>query len=392
MVAYVRMKHWFCSILVIAAAACGSPQQTTAPKPKAPPNPAVKRQPFGTADGSPVEIFTLTNKNGIEVKAITYGGIITSIKTPDRTGAIGDIVLGFNSIDPYLAGHPFFGAIVGRYGNRIAKGRFTIDGVEYKLATNNGPNHLHGGVKGFDKKIWKAEILPAKAGQSGIAFTYTSADGEEGYPGTLDVKVTYTLDDSNQLLVEYDASTTRSTHVNLTQHSYFNLAGEGNGDILGHELTIDADRYTPVDATLIPTGVIAPVAGTPFDFRKSTAIGARIDAANEQIKNGQGYDHNWVFTRTSTTGLQRAARVVEPKAGRTLEVSTTEPGMQFYAGNFLDGKLVGKSGKPYGRRSGFCLETQHFPDTPNHKDFPTTLLKPNQRYYTKTAFTFGVSK
>lgn len=392
MVAYVRMKHWFCSILVIAAAACGSPQQTTVPKPKAPPNPTVKRQPFGTAAGSSVEMFTLTNKNGIEVKAITYGGIITSIKTPDRSGAMGDIVLGFDSIDGYLAGHPFFGALVGRYGNRIAKGRFTIDGVDYKLATNNGPNHLHGGVKGFDKKIWKAEILPAKAGQSGIAFTYTSADGEEGYPGTLDVKVTYTLSDSNQLLVEYDASTDKSTHVNLTQHSYFNLAGEGNGDILGHELTIDADRYTPVDATLIPTGEIASVQGTPFDFRKSTAIGARIDAANAQIKNGQGYDHNWVFTRTSTTGMQRAARVYEPKSGRTLEVSTTEPGMQFYAGNFLDGKLVGKSGKPYGRRSGFCLETQHYPDTPHHKNFPTTLLTPNQRYYTKTAFTFGVQK
>jgi aldose 1-epimerase len=400
MVAYVRMKAWASFILAFTVAGCSS-QSPTTPQPGAPqsgapqsgaPSRTVKRQSFGTADGSPVEMFTLTNNNGIEVNAITYGGIITSIKTPDRSGVIGDIVLGFNSIDGYLAGHPFFGAIVGRYGNRIARGRFTIEGVEYKLATNNGPNHLHGGIKGFDKKIWKAESVPAKAGQTGIAFTYTSADGEEGYPGRLDVKVTYTLDDSNELLVEYDASTTKSTHVNLTQHSYFNLAGEGSGDILGHQLTIDADRYTPVDATLIPTGALASVEGTPFDFRKSTAIGARIDAANEQIKNGQGYDHNWVMTRTSTTGMQRAARVYEPKSGRTLEVSTTEPGMQFYAGNFLDGKLVGKSGKPYGRRSGFCLETQHYPDTPNHANFPTTMLTPNQRYYTKTAFTFGVSK
>jgi aldose 1-epimerase len=384
----MKTEAWV--ILAMLSAACGSqPQPAAVPQPGAPSAPVVKRQSFGTANGSAVEMFTLTNKNGVEVDAITYGGIITSIKTPDRTGKIADIVLGFNSIDGYLGDQPFFGAIIGRYGNRIAKGRFTIDGVEYKLATNNGPNHLHGGTKGFDKKIWKGDILP---GRNGVAFTYTSADGEQGYPGKLDVKVTYTLDDNNQLLVEYDATTDKSTHVNLTQHSYFNLAGEGSGDILGHELTIDADRYTPVDATLIPTGVIAPVTGTPFDFRKSTAIGARIDSADAQIKNGTGYDHNWVLNRASTTGLQRVARVYEPTSGRTLEVSTTEPGMQFYAGNFLDGKLVGKAGKPYGKRSGFCLETQHYPDTPNHPNFPTTLLKPDQRYYTKTAFTFGVAK
>src|SRR6185436_7044992 len=366
----MKIAVWM--ILAVSVAACGSqPATPPGPPPEAHPAPIVKRQPFGTANGEPVEMLTLTNKNGVEVSAITYGGIITSIKTPDRTGAIGDIVLGFNSIDGYLGDHPFFGAIIGRYGNRIAKGRFTIDGKAYTLATNNGPNHLHGGNKGFDKRIWKVELVPASAGRAGIAFLYTSADGEEGYPGKLDVKVTYTLTDDNQLEVAYDATTDKATHVNLTQHSYFNLAGEGGGDILGHELTIDADRYTPVDATLIPTGEIAPVQGTPFDFRKSTKIGARIDAANAQIKNGQGYDHNWVFTRTSTTGLQRAARVYEPKSGRTLEVSTTEPGMQFYTGNFLDGKLVGKSGKPYGRRSGFCLETQHYPDTPNHANFPT---------------------
>ncbi len=345
----------------------------------------MKREAYGTVDGRAIEQFTLTNRNGIEVRAINYGGIITSIKTPDRTGAAGDIVLGFEALDAYLAGHPFFGAIIGRYGNRIAKGRFTIDGTAYTLATNNGPNHLHGGVKGFDKRVWDAQTIPA---QMGVSFRYVSAAGEEGYPGKLTVSVFYWLNDNNELIVEYLARTDKTTHVNLTQHSYFNLAG--SGDILGHELTIDADRYTPVDATLIPTGEIAPVEGTPFDFRQPTAIGARIDEAHPQLKNGGGYDHNWVLRRTGS-GAQRAARVVEPKSGRTLEVSTTEPGLQFYAGNFLDGTLTGKGGRTYGRRSGFCLETQHYPDTPNQKSFPTTLLKPGGEYKTRTVFTFGVS-
>jgi aldose 1-epimerase len=350
----------------------------------------VTRAPFGKlADGTPIEVLTMKNVNGVEVRAITYGGIITSLKTPDRTGAAGDIVLGFDSLDGYLGGHPYFGAIIGRYGNRIAKGRFAIDGVEHKLATNNGPNHLHGGLKGFDKVVWSPEILPPMAGQSSVAFTYTSADGEEGYPGKLLVEVTYTLNDKNELVVDYLASSDKATHVNLTQHSYFNLAG--SGDILGHELTINADSFTPVDATLIPTGEIATVEGTPFDFRKPAAIGARIDASHPQIKAGPGYDHNWVLNR-SGPGLQLAAHVVEPKSGRTLAVSTTEPGMQFYAGNFLDGKTVGKDGQAYGRRGGFCLETQHYPDTPNQPNFPTTLIKAGQEYKSRTVFKFGVQK
>ena len=384
MVAYRRMKSRLCLIALVAAAGCSAPPSTT-PPPTTPAGPVVKREAFGSPTGQPVEQLTLTNKNGVEVRAITYGGIITSIKTPDRAGAIGDIVLGFDSIDGYLGGHPYFGAIIGRYGNRIPKGRITIDKQEYKLATNNGPNHLHGGIKGFDKQIWDAQIMP---GQNGVSFTYTSADGEEGYPGKLIVEVVYWLNDKNELTVEYLARSDKATHVNLTQHSYFNLAGEG--DVLGHELTIDADQYTPVDSTLIPTGEIAKVDGTPFDFRKATAIGARIDAPHPQIKNGQGYDHNWVLS--GAAGLKHAARVVDPKSGRTLDVSTTEPGMQFYAGNFLDGKLIGKGGRSYRRRSGFCLETQHYPDSPNQPKFPTTLIKPGQEYSSRTVFTFGTSK
>jgi aldose 1-epimerase len=347
--------------------------------------PNMTRAPFGkTADGEAVEAFTLKNANGIEVKAITYGGIITSLKVPDRTGAIGDIVLGFDAIDGYLKGHPFFGAIVGRYGNRIAKGRFSIDKHEYTLATNNGPNHLHGGVRGFDKHLWTAEILT----ENSLRLSRVSPDGEEGYPGNLQVQVIYSLTNYNELIVDYTATTDQPTHVNLTQHSYFNLAGAG-ADILGHELMIDADRYTPVSGELIPTGELAAVAGTPFDFRKPTAIGARINAPHPQIKNGQGYDHNWVLNREGP-GLELAARVLEPSTGRTMEVATTEPGMQFYAGNFLDGTIVGKGGSKYGRRSGFCLETQHYPDSPNQPDFPSTLLRPGSTYSSRTVFKFGV--
>ena len=351
--------------------------------------PPVKREAFGQMpDGAAVESFTLRNAAGVEVRAISYGGIITFLRVPDRSGTFDDIVLGFDRLDGYLKDPPFFGAIIGRYGNRIAKGQFTLDGATYELATNNGPNHLHGGNKGFDKVLWTAAPVE---GKNAVTFTRTSPDGEEGYPGNLQVQVTYTLTDQNELIVDYRATTDKATVVNLTQHSYFNLAGQASGDILGHELMLNADRYTPVDGTLIPTGELAPVEGTPFDFRTPTAIGARIGDADPQLKNGQGYDHNWVLNR-SGDGLQLAARVVEPKTGRTLEVRTSEPGIQFYSGNFLDGTLTGKQGATYNHRTGFCLETQHFPDSPNQPNFPSTTLRPGEEYRTTTVFTFGVTK
>ncbi len=345
---------------------------------------------FGkTADGQPVEVYTLRNSNGVEIKAINYGCIITSLKVPDRAGKFADVVLGYDTLDGYLKDSPYFGAIVGRYGNRIAKGQFTLNGKTYKLATNNGPNHLHGGNKGFDKVVWKAAWKNGAQGV-GVIFSRTSPDGEEGYPGNLQTSVTYTLTDHNELVVEYRATSDKATPVNLTQHSYFNLAAD-DGDVLGHQVTIDADRYTPVDDTLIPTGELASVAGTPFDFRKATAIGARINADNPQLKNGKGYDHNWVLTR-SASGLQHAVRVVEPKTGRTLDIATTEPGVQFYSGNFLDGSIKGKGGRVYKQRSGFCLETQHYPDSPNHSNFPSAILQPGRVYSSKTVFTFGAAK
>ena len=342
-----------------------------------------------TYQGKPVEMVTLKNKNGIELTAISYGGIITSLKVPDRNGTFADIVNGFDKLENYWTDPtpPFFGAIIGRYGNRIAKGKFTLDGKTYTLATNNGPNSLHGGNKGFDKHLWTIMTKDSPEGSSAI-FTRTSPDGEEGYPGTLHARVTYTLTDRNELVIEYHATTDKATPVNLTQHTYWNLSGEGSGDILGDIVTINADRYTPVDATLIPTGELASVAGTPFDFRQPTAIGARIEQNNDQLKKGPGYDHNWVLNRKGT-GLEFAARVSDPKSGRTLEVATTEPGLQFYTGNFLDGTYKGPSGKPYARRTALCLETQHFPDSPNHADFPSTILRPGKSYDSKTVFTFG---
>ena len=370
-----------CALLVVIFGAIGVTGQSRR---------GVTHAPFGkTTDGTPVEIYTLTNANGVELKAISYGCIITSLEVPDRTGNMADIVLGYDSLDGYLKDSPYFGAVVGRYGNRIAKGQFTLNGKTYKLATNNGPNHLHGGNTGFDKVVWKAAEKHSADGV-GVVFSRVSPDGEEGYPGNLQVTVTYTLTDKNELVVDYHAGTDKATPVNLTQHSYFNLAAD-DGDILGHQLTIDADRYTPVDDTLIPTGELASVGGTPFDFRKPAAIGARIDADNAQLKNGKGYDHNWVLNRNGS-GLQHAVRVLEPKSGRVIDIATTEPGVQFYSGNFLDGTLKGKGGRVYKHRSGFCLETQHFPDSPNHPNFPSTILQPGQTYSSRTVFTFRALK
>jgi aldose 1-epimerase len=350
----------------------------------------VEQSAWGTANGKPIEIFTLRNANGIEMRVTNYGGIITSLRTPDRNGTMADIVLGFDSLDGYTGDPPppYFGAIIGRYGNRIANGRFTLDGRTYTLAANNPPNALHGGLKGFDKVVWTAEPFENETDR-GVRLRYTSVAGEEGYPGTLEAVVSYTLTDANELIIEYNATTDRATPVNLTQHSYFNLAGAGSGTILEHVMLIAASSYTPVDSTLIPTGEIASVEGTPFDFRTPTAIGARIDANDVQLKNGSGYDHNFVLDRAGD-GLSLAARVTDPSSGRTLEVRTTEPGVQFYTGNFLDGTITGIGGV-YGHRAGFCVETQHFPDSPNEPGFPSTVLRPGEEYRSRTVFAFGVA-
>ena len=376
--------------ILIATAVGASLAFTALPQPAPAGRAGVTRTATATlVNGQAVEVFTLTNAAGVEVKAITYGGIITSWRVPDRNGQVGDIVLGYDDAAGYIANNsPYFGAIVGRYGNRIAKAQFTLDGHVYALAANNGVNHLHGGNRGFDKELWQGEALRGGGG-AGVAFSRTSSDGEEGYPGNLKVRVTYTLTDKNELVVAYEATTDKATPVNLTQHTYFNLAGQGRGDILGHELRINADRYTPVDATLIPTGELASVDKTPFDFRKPIAIGARIKSEHPQMQFGRGYDHNWVLAR-SGPGLSLAADVYEPKSGRTLQVRTTEPGLQFYTGNFLDGTITGKGGSVYRLRSGFCLETQHFPDSPNRPTFPSTTLRRGDTYRTRTVFATGV--
>jgi aldose 1-epimerase len=348
----------------------------------------IKKELFGkTAEGCPVEIYALTNKRGIEARIMTYGGIIVSLKTPDKNGKFDDIVLGYDDLQSYLKASPYFGALIGRYGNRIARGSFALEGVQYQLAVNNGANHLHGGVKGFDKQIWTARVL-ASGDAPRLELSYSSHDGEEGYPGNVSVKVTYALTDDNGLKIDYEATADKDTIINLTNHSYFNLAGAGKGDILKHELMLNADRFTPVDAGLIPTGELRDVTGTPFDFRQPTPIGARIGQADEQLKFGNGYDHNFVL---NTNGdLKRlAARVVEPTTGRTMEVYTMEPGAQFYSGNFLDGTNIGKGGKPYHFRYGFCLETQHFPDSPNKPQFPSVVLKKDAAYQTTTIYKFS---
>jgi aldose 1-epimerase len=340
-------------------------------------------------DFDQIQLYTLANSSGMKVKITNYGAIVTSIIVPDRQGTPGDIALGYHRLEDYMnaVDRPYFGAIVGRYGNRIAHGKFAIDGQEYSLATNNGANHLHGGILGFDKVVWDATPL---ASANAIELTYRSKDKEEGYPGNLVARVTYTLTSDNALKVEYHATTDKATPINLTQHTYFNLKGEGEGTILDHELMLNAKHYTPVDEGLIPTGQIAPVADTPFDFTQSKPIGRDLQQNHEQLRIGLGYDHNFVLDRpANSTELQLAAKVYEPTSGRVMEILTTEPGIQFYCGNFLDGRLVGKSGKPYLHRGGFCLETQHYPDSPNQAAFPSTILRPGQAYQTTTVFQFS---
>jgi aldose 1-epimerase len=355
----------------------------------------VERESFGTLpDGRAVDQYVLTNKNGMVVKAITYGGIITSIRVPDTSGTFENVVLGFDELarylsDEYREASPYFGAIIGRYANRIEDGRFTLDGQAYKLATNNGPNHLHGGDEGFNRRLWEAEPFENDSAR-GVVFTYTSPDGEEGYPGRLDTEVTYTLTDDNELVFGYRATTTEATPVNLTQHSYFNLSGQSEGTILDHRLTINADAFTFVNENLIPTGELQPVEGTPFDFTMATPIGARINQVNQQLQYAGGYDHNFVLNRedAGAGSLVRAARVYDPESGRHLTVRTTEPGLQFYSGNFLDGRLEGPNG-PYEHRSGLALETQHFPNSPNEENFPSTILRPGETYRSRTVYEFS---
>jgi aldose 1-epimerase len=375
-----RLVPAYCIALVLVLATSGLLHAQTTSKS------GVQQKPFGTHDGRPISLFTLTNSHGVEVRAMNYGGIILSIRVPDRAGKFADIVLGHETYEGYVPNPPYIGAIVGRYANRIANGTFTLDGKTYTLPKNDGPNTLHGGTeKTFNKVVWDGEALK---GKTGVAFTYLSKDGDDGFPGNLKLKVTYTLTDSNELVIDYEATTDKATPINLSQHSYFNLAGEGNGDILNHELTLNADRFTPVDKNLIPTGELRPVKGTPMDFTTSTRVGARIGDNYEQLVLGHGYDHNFVINRKAE-GLVLAARVYEPTSGRVMEVSTTQPGVQFYTGNFLDGTVIGKQGHAYKKNFGLCLETQHYPDSPNHPDFPTSILKPGETFREKTVFKFS---
>ncbi len=350
-------------------------------------SPTITKAPFGDVDGQAVDRYTLTNCNQMTVKILTYGGILQEISVPDRRNKVANVTLGFDNIDDYVAMSPYFGCITGRYANRIAEGRFTLDGTTYQLAINNDPNHLHGGNVGFDKRIWAATPFQ-RSKAVGLELTYTSPDGEENYPGELTTKVTYTLTEQNEIVMDYHATTDAPTIVNLTNHAYWNLQGEGTSDIYDHVLELNAPRYTPVDPTLIPTGAIDPVAGTPLDFTKATAIGDRIRDGHPQLVIGRGYDHNWVLGRSNPndTSLFLAARVGEPDSGRVLSIYTTEPGIQFYSGNFLDGTLVGTSGRMYRQGDGFALETQHYPDSPNHSNFPSTVLRPGEVYETRTVY------
>jgi len=352
-------------------------------------SPGITAKPFGTVDGQAVLLFTLRNARGAEATITNYGGIVVSLLVPDRRGQLVDVVMGYDNLDGYLKATPYFGALIGRYGNRIAKGRFTLDGKACTLATNNGANALHGGLRGFDKVVWRAKPVDGKLGPA-LELGYVSKDGEEGYPGNLDVTAVYTLTNDNELRVDFTAHTDQATVANLTHHSYFNLGG--SGDILDHLVTINADRFTPVDSGLIPTGALKSVAGTPFDFRTATAIGARINAADEQLKAGGGYDHNWVVNQKQAGEFGFQARVECPRTGIVLEVFSTEPAVQFYSGNFLDGTITGKRGQVYAHRSGFCFEPQHYPDSPNQPAFPPTVLRPGQTYRNTIVYRLAVAR
>jgi aldose 1-epimerase len=377
------MKKMLILALAISAWSCNETKKEEAM--------SIKLENAGVlASGDSVKVYTLKNAAGMEVSIMDLGGTITKWTAPDKDGKFADITLGSNTPQDYLTTTKYLGALIGRFGNRIAKGKFSLDGNEYTLPVNNGPNALHGGLKGFNAVIWKA--IPIEGAEPGLKLTYLSKDGEEGYPGNLTVEVVYTLKADNSLTIDYTATTDKNTVVNLTNHAYFNLKGEGKGDILDHEIVLNADKYLPTDAGLIPTGELKPVAGTPFDFTTAHLIGERInDTTDIDIKLGGGYDHCWVFTDQSNK-LKSVAMVTEPVSGRTMEVLTTEPAVQFYTGNFLNGSATGKSGVKYERRYGFCLETQHFPDSPNQSAFPTTVLKPGETYKTTTIYKFGVKK
>lgn len=376
----MKIREWTL-IAGVAATAAGFAGQAHAAA-------EVTKKPWGkTPDGTAVELYTLRNTRGAEATISTYGGIVVTLLMPDRTGKMGDIVLGYDHLQGYLDKTPYFGALIGRYGNRIGGATFTLDGQTYTLAKNDGPNSLHGGVKGFDKVVWSARPVESKDGAA-LELSYLSKDGEEGFPGNLKVTAIYTLTNNNELKLDFSATTDKATVVNLTHHSYFNLRGQGNGDILGHEVTINATRMTPVDKTLITTGELTPVEGTPFDFRKPTAIGARINQPDTQLQYGPGYDHNWVIDKPAgQLGIQ--ATVYEPTTGRVLEVLSDEPGLQFYSGNFLDGTIKGKGGVAYEKRTGFCMEPQHYPDSPNKPQFPSVVLRPGQTYQNTIIYRFS---
>jgi aldose 1-epimerase len=388
--AVIAVSALVAGALAGAGAAAKPPKKTSAP--------TITREDWGTVDGQPVYLWTLTNDRGMVVKITNYGGIIQSVIVPDKRGRPANVTLGFATLEEYVeSGNPaYFGNITGRYANRIALGQFTLDGVDYQLATNNPPNHLHGGNVGFDKRVWAGSEVTGPD-SVGLVLHYVSPAGEENYPGTLDTTVTYTLTNENEIRMDYHATTDAPTIVNLTNHAYWNLEGEGTGSAEDHVLRLNADTYLPVDETLIPTGEFAPVAGTPFDFTSSEAIGARIRDSHEQILIGRGYDHNWVLNRPSPedTSMIQAARVIEPDSGRVLRIFTTEPGIQFYSGNFLDGTLVGTSGHVYRQTDGFALETQHYPDSPNHQgdpNWPTVVLRPGEEYDTTTIYQFEVRR